>query len=65
MLHPVPTSTDPPSVSTPTTAARWLRLAVGAGEILAVGVLVPVAVLAIGTPVVLVVRLLIEMAERL
>ncbi len=41
---------------------RWL---VGGLEILGIGLLVPVGILLVGLPVVLVVRLLIELAERL
>jgi len=65
MSRPVPTSTDPSPIRAFTGAAKWLRRAVGVGEILGVGLLVPIAILAVGTPVVLVVRALIELAQRL
>jgi hypothetical protein len=65
MPFPVPTSMDPSPLVTSTGAAWWLRGAVGIAEILGVGLLVPIAILAVGTPVVLVVRLLIELAQRL
>jgi hypothetical protein len=42
--------------------ARWV---LGGLEILAVGVLVPVAILIVGTPVVLAFRLVIELSRRL
>lgn len=42
--------------------ARWAR---GAIEILAVGVLVPIAILIIGAPLVLAVRLILELSRRL
>ena len=65
MSRSVPTSIAPSPVPAFTGGAKWLRWAGGIVEILGVGVLVPVAILAVGTPVVLVVRLLIELAQRL
>jgi hypothetical protein len=65
MAFPVPTSTDPSPIAEYTGVAQLVRWAVGAGEILGVGLLVPIAILVVGTPIVLAVRLLIALAERL
>jgi len=65
MFRPVPTSIDPSPIPDVTGAAKWLRWAGGIGEILGVGLLVPIAILAVGAPVVLVVRVLIELTQRL
>lgn len=46
-------------------SARVVRWALGSVEILGVGLFVPLAILFVGTPIVLAVRLIIELARRL
>ncbi len=62
-----PDSNRPPAAPVVATAgsARVVRWALGSVEILGVGLLVPLAILFIGTPIVLAVRLIIELARRL
>ena len=60
---PVPTSVDPSPIHDYAGAARLAHWVTGAGEILLVGLLVPVAMIVVGAPVVLVVRLLIALAQ--
>lgn len=56
---------DAPPIVAFTGSGRVARWAVGSVEILGVGLLVPLAVLVVGTPIVLVVRLLVALARRL
>lgn len=64
MALPVPTSMDPPAHVDLTGAARVGYLFRGVLQIIGVGVLAPVAILLVGLPIVLVVRLLVELAQR-
>ncbi len=64
MSLPVPTSMDPSPIADSTGAARVARWAVGVVEILGVGLLLPLAIIAVGTPIVLVARLVIALADR-
>lgn len=62
-----PDSTRPPAAPVVefTGSARAVRWALGSVEILGVCLLVPLAILLVGTPIVLAVRLIIELARRL
>ena len=64
MTLPVPTSMDAPAHVDLTGASRIAYLARGVLQIIGVGVLAPVAILVVGLPIVLVVRLLVELGQR-
>lgn len=65
MAPPVPTSLDAPSYTDLTGAARIAYWGRGVLEIIGVGILVPVAILLLGLPIILVARLLIQLAHWL
>lgn len=65
MTTPIPTSMDPSPLTYPTGVALLVQRVLGGIEILGVGLLFPLGILAIGLPIALVIKLAVALAGRL
>ena len=65
MTQPVPTSMDPSPLTYRTGVALMVQRVMGGIEILGVGLLFPLGILAIGLPIAAVIKLAVALAGRL